>query len=445
MAAGGVVFQFKAVADKAKRDVLDFASSLTKVDTEADRADRELGTLDTAIDNVGDAAQHAKGDVDKLGDELTLADFDGVSAEAEEAARKLRIAAGNMAGAVHTGAVGIDRETDQMKADLGEAGRESGAEFIGNVAEGIGSGQMNLNDVVSGTLGGITNLAATLTGPLGLAVGAAAAGVGLVFAAVKGQSEQAKARVDELIGALEEVGTTSGKAARAAIWDTWLTKMKENRGTLDGIVANLRIAGIDQGTFKAAITGSAAEQKKVRDQLFLTGQELIQNKQHGKELTDEQEAYLENFPEILSQLSDMNGDLDESQGYFDDLDWLSGKTKDNVDKTGKSIDKAGEKARDLGDDLDDATKDQNVKVTWTIAEPKLKNGRVIGGGSWDQNVVLTPSGVVAGPAAFAPVTNVTINVEGATDPYSTARIIERQLAQYARIQGRTSPAAAVAW
>lgn len=381
---GSVVVQFLIDSTKAVRDAATFATGLGKVGDEAKKTDTDLGKLEGALDQVGSAADRAKGDlsgldtgIDGLGaasdnaksdlsgldSELSQVNFDQVAVEAEETARRLRVAAGNMKSAIHDGADGVRTEAGSMRADLGEVGRESGAEFVGNIAEGIGSGQANLNDIVSGTLGGVTNLAASLTGPVGLAAGAAAAGIGLVFAAVKGQAERAKAQVDTLIGALEEVGDTSSKAAKAAIWDTWLEKMKENRGTMSGIVDNLKIAGVSQGTFRDAISGSAAAQKEVRDQVFRTGSEMIKNKQAGEDLTEEQEAYLENFPSILQELDSQNDSLEDAEDYFSDLDWLSDKTKGNVDKTGKSIDNAGKKADNLGTDLDNATKGKTADDT----------------------------------------------------------------------------------
>ena len=131
------------------------------------------------------------------------ADFSDLAVEAELASRRVRAAAADMGDGVRTGAADVDYATDGMRQNMADTGKEAGAEFVGNIAEGIGSGQANLNDVVTGTMGGITNLAATLGGPLGIAAAGAAAGVGLVFAAVKAEAEKAKARVDSLIGALE--------------------------------------------------------------------------------------------------------------------------------------------------------------------------------------------------------------------------------------------------
>ena len=187
MAIGGVVIQFFVDGAKAVRGIKGVSTELGKVDEKAGRSE-------TALDGV-------------------QREFDATGAASERAADEVRREALNMADGVRAGAVGIDAETDRMRRDMGEVGRESGAEFVNNIAEGIGSGQANLSDVVSGTLGGLPNLAATLTGPVGIAAGAAAAGIGLVFAKVKAESEDAHARLDSMRGALEGVGAEGQKVA----------------------------------------------------------------------------------------------------------------------------------------------------------------------------------------------------------------------------------------
>jgi methyl-accepting chemotaxis protein len=70
----------------------------------------------------------------------------------------------------------IDKETKDIekgtKSNLKDAGKETGAEFIANMGEGIGSGAPNLQDTVLGTIGGIAP--ALGAAGVGIAIGATA-------------------------------------------------------------------------------------------------------------------------------------------------------------------------------------------------------------------------------------------------------------------------------
>lgn len=58
-----------------------------------------------------------------------------------------------------------------------------------------------------------------------------------------------------------------------------------------------------------------------------------------------------------------------------------------------------------------------------------------------------PNTSAASPSAAARSTGTVVNihVEGVADPYAAARILQRQVAAYAKVQGRTSPGLAIAW
>jgi uncharacterized protein YukE len=271
---GSVVIQFLVDARKAARDAATFSKS---------------------IEDVGDASDVAARELDRV-------NFDEAARDAENMARRVKSATGDMGDAFHTGATTIGRETGRIRTNMSDTGKEAGAEFIENIAEGIGSGQANLSDVISGTLGGVTNLAATLAGPVGIAAAGAAAGIGLVFAAIKGESERAKAKIDDLRGALEGIGDLASKEAAEAIFQAWVADAQKTAGKVEKVRDVLKEAGVSAQDFRDALAGDPDAQQKVTDKLLDQQEALISQVATGERLTTEQGKYLENVKLVLGEL-----------------------------------------------------------------------------------------------------------------------------------------------
>lgn len=328
-----------------------------------DQPVRELDDLEHSLKATGDQSTQSAREVKRAADDMDAPGFDRAAAEAETTARRMSAAADDMAAGMRDGARKIDAETDKMRQDLGEAGKETGAEFVGNIAEGIGSGQANLSDVVSGTLGGLTNLAATLTGPVGIAAGVAAAGIGLVFAKVKAEAEAAKERVQTLIGALEELGETTSKQAKEAIFQSWLDTMKEMPGELDKVRSTLQTAGINAKTFRDAISGSAAAQQIVREKLQATRGDIEKVQFATGTVNEQQRIFMAGMDTILGDLDEQNSALDTTQTYFDNVNGLTKTGKSNIKDWKDGIREAKEEARLLNGELDKAARDRTTRVT----------------------------------------------------------------------------------
>ena len=391
-APGSVVIQFKAKADQARRDVLDFAKSLGRVDDEADKADRELAGLDDSFDKVGDEAQRAGDQVDNAGDDFdrlgtearqagddveragddvagARQGFDQLGDEAEDTADRLRRAAQDMVRHVDDGADGVDASTQNMRRDMADTGSEIGGEFMENLAEGIGSGQISVEDAMAGTLGGIANMVSSFKGPFAVAAGIAATGLGVMFAYMKAESEKAKERLNGIIGAVEELGEVGSKEAKKLIFQQWLEPFKEAPGELVKIQKELERAGVDQKEWFDAITGSADAQDAVRRKLQLAGGEIIKNQKETGELTQEQKDYLDNLGPVIGILDDQNAALGDAEEYYDSIDWLTGKS---ADKTGRGADNADrwkdnvrgveDAAKRADDALDDAAQDRTTQI-----------------------------------------------------------------------------------
>ena len=428
---GSVVIQFVADATKAARDAGKFALALGDVDREAGRVDGSLKDAQQAIDRTGDDARNSATDLGRAEEGL-----DQLGTEADSVADQLRRSGQEMAASIRNASTDVRDDAGHMRNDLGELGRESGAEFIGNIAEGIGSGQANLNDVVSGTLGGLTNLAATLTGPVGIAAGAAAAGIGLVFAAVKAESERAKEAIDTLRGAMQDVWEEGQKAQQEAIFDTWVEGAQETTGKLENTRDVLAQANVTADEFKAALAGDPAAMDTVKRKIDAQADAIEEAKRQQGGVYDFQQKYLDNMGTVLGDLESNDKAIGAVRREHEAIEDLSGKTGGNIGDW--NADKAIADAKELNEQLDRATRDRTVKVSgYTSGDWGPKPG----GGS----------GYPAGPrtaARSAPApTYVTINMAGAfNDPMGNARTIKRLLEGEDVRQGRErGQPLAVAW
>lgn len=428
---GSIVIQAVLESAGAARDAAKLALSLGKVDTEADTLDRSVRDAGQAIDRLGSEAATAGTDLGRAETALDL-----VGDEADAVADELRRAGQEMSDSIRAGAQGVEREADTMRGNMGELGRETGAEFVGNIAEGIGSGQANLTDVVSGTLGGLTNLAATLSGPVGIAAGAAAAGIGLVFASVKAESERAQAAIDTLRGAMDSVWAKGQEIQEQAIFDAWVKGAQATTGKLENTRDVLNQAGVSADEFKAALAGDPKAMDVVKGKIDAQADAIEAAKREQGGVYEFQQKYLDNMDGVLSDINASDKAIGAVRREHEAIEELSGKTGTNLGKW--NADKAIEDAKQLNEQLNQATRDRSMKVsTYLTGEGKSAlTGN--GGGGY-------PAGGRAATTA-APV-NVTINMQGAfDDPLGNARHIKRLLEQGDLRNGRPRGAPlAVAW
>lgn len=350
MSIGGVVINFMARTAAAVRDVGRFTTELEDLEDETDDIARDLDQLQRELDATGTQARGLDGDL-----QSAETGFQQFGDEVDDTLRRLKSDMNQMGAAVQDGANDVDRHTTRMRQDMGEAGRESGAEFVSNIAEGIGSGQANLNDVVTGTLGGLTNLAATLTGPIGLAAGAAAAGIGLVFAATKKQAEEAKERLEGIIGALQDVGDASSAAAKQALWDQWLDTLKASPEQLQKIAGALQTMGVDTREWQDALTGNEQAAQRIHDQMTKIITDVDYQKVTGGEVTEEMDRQRDAAWDVRRELEKQNTALGATKEYQSDLKWLTQGTassaKEWAENTGRARSEA-QRTKDILDALD---------------------------------------------------------------------------------------------
>lgn len=430
---GSVVIQFQAQADQAAREVAGFAKKLLGLDSTAKDTDRALDQVQAGIDQTGNMATASATDLGRIDTALA-----SVGTEAEQTAAKLRVEAGNMAGAIRTGTVGVAADLDGMRANMGEVGRESGAEFVGNIAEGIGSGQANLTDVVSGTLGGLTNLAATMTGPVGLAAAGAAAGIGLVFQAVRGEAEQAKAKIDGLRGALDGLADLASEEAEQLIFQTWIEDAQKTTGKIDKVRDALKTAGVTAEEFQSALAGDPQAIENVRRKLQLAGGDIIKNQQQTGKLTDEQQRYLDTFPTILKDIHANDAALGVVRREHDAINDLLGKTPGLQGKVTKETEKTKGAVSGVKDEIDRIPNNKTVTVTVKYRD---ENGKPVN----PSDVGRSAAGAAPAATRAAPVTINYYAGQGG-DARRDARILKRILEGEDLRQGRPrGEPLAVAW
>lgn len=423
---GSVVIQFLTDTGNAIRNLTGLGKALGKVEGSADDVDSAMRDTQRAIDKTGDVSDTTAADL--RGIETSL---DSVGDEAATTAQRLRESARDMVTGIGTAETGIGSSTDRIKTDMSTAGAEAGTEFISNIAEGIGSGTANINDIVSGTLGGLTNLTATLSGPVGIAAGAAAAGIGLVFAAVTGQAENAKAKVTELTTSLQELGTTSGEAAEKIIWDAWVAEMSEAPGVLSQIETGLENAGVKGDLFKKAISGNVDAQKELNTQLGQMDSDIDAALAANKPLTREQQLYLTAQKDIRKALGDQETVIGRTAAIQDDLAGLAGDAKTQQDRYTTSLEEGAKASDDIRSDIASIPSDKRVTVH--VDYEGKKPAGVPGS---------RPMPGVAGMAA-----PVVVNVTATTNrmPNTPRALIEMLETHQVRMGRRAGTPRAVAW
>lgn len=327
-----------------------------------DQPVRELDDLEQAMTATGAQASKSSREVRTAADDMNAPGFDKAAAEAEATAARMKAAAEDMATGVRTGATDINTETGKIQSDMADTGREAGAEFVGNIAESIGSGSGSITDVVQGTLGGLTNLAASLAGPVGLAAGAAAAGIGMVFAKVKAEADAMDERVQDLMGALAELGEMTSKAAKETIWEDWLKDLKADTDQLNLITDLIGMAGVDQKTLKDAITGSATAQADVKAQMEATAAAIEDNWHKTGLLSDEEAKYLQHWRDVTGEIDDQQTALGETKTALDNINTLTGDTKTKTKSWKDTVKDVRGEVQGLNSDLNNATRNRSLTI-----------------------------------------------------------------------------------
>lgn len=411
---GGVVVNFMARTRDAIRDVDRFSDSLEDNERAADDLDQALAAAEREFDAIGREAADLTADLRRSDDA-----FADMAQASDRMADGIRADFQQVSSSVRAGADDIDRETTGVKQSMREAGSEAGAEFIGNIAEGIGSGTANVTEVIQGTLGGLTNLTASLGGPIGIAAGVAAAGIGTVFAATTEAAEKAKAQVKEVVAALVELGETSSATAQQTIWDTWRAGLEDGEKTIGQIADGLRIAGVEQGLFKEAITGSAAAQRDVKAKIAdaIAEIEELKEKQGGLGVLDAQR--LNALKQVNRQLGVGEDSIDRANDLLTDTELLTGDNERAAEKWADEQRDVYNQTHKIRDELDAIPNSIPVNVIVTM---KDKNGRPVKLGPGQLS---TPGGPIAAPLAAAmPPVVVNLHTSGITAPESPRQLID---------------------
>lgn len=436
---GSIVVQLAVKADKARRDVLDFAKSLGQVQDAGDDVDGSLKDVQRALDRTGTDASSADKDLGR-----TETALDQVGDEADRTADRLRRAATDMAGAVRTGAQKIDAETDHIRADMSETGREAGSELVGNIAEGVGSGTGTINDAVQGTLGGLVNLASSIGGPIGVAAAAAATGIGVIFSKVNEEANKIDEAVQNLITSLEEVGETASTTAQNIIWDEWMAGMRDQPAVLEDISQGLDQIGISHETWAKAIKGDVQSQQDILAALDAQEAQIRANQTAGIPLTRQQKERLENIRVTRGELEKQQGVLGTTKDELKVIDRFTQQTKTSSEDWAAEQEKVYQETHKIKGEYD-GIKNKDVKLSvWAVDQ----NGNKLSRGQWDklfggQQSYTPPSGPTVAPHAATQVVNV--RIDGIQDPYAASRLLSRQLEQYAKVQGRRSAERAISW
>ena len=457
MAIGGVVIQFLVDSGKAVRDMGNLTRSLDKVDTAAATVDTSVGDAGRAIDQTGDFARTADRNLD-----TAERSFDDLGIASGQAATDLKADVARMADAIRSESGHIDTETGHITTNMRDAGREAGTEFVGNIAEGIGSGTANIQDVMTGTLGGLTNLAATLGGPVGTAAGVAAGAIGFVFAATRKEAERSQEYLNNLESELEGIRDLASETAQQKIMAAWIASFDEVPGRLSLIRDGLTELGISSDVWAKAIGGDAAAQQIVNDKIAAAEGLIEGNRDAQGRLNADQSLSLTTYGMINGELDKTNGKLGGIKSEQDDILWFTKGTAASADEYARNIKEGDENtkgaagsAKDLQSnmagarteaqriqDVMDALDGKDVRVdfvaNYTGRESDWNPAARVGG-----RTVSVPAPAAATRAA--PVTHVTVNVQGVADPYTAARLVETQARKWAAVQGRPGRGRAVAW
>lgn len=350
MSIGGVVIQFAVDTAAAVRDLAKFTRATDNIDSTLKGVDSDLDTTERS--------------------------FDSLAAEIDATVASIKTDMTKLDSAVSGAATDVNTSAGTMKAQLGETGRETGAEFVANIAEGIGSGEASLTNVVQGTLGGLTNLAAAMTGPVGIAAGVAAGAIGLVFANTKKEAEEAAARLESLRGALQGIVDFTSKEAEAAIFDSWVESALEVEGQVESVAAVIEEAGVTAEEFQGALAGDPADLQTVNDKLRGRVTELGNQKRSTDDLTAAEEAYLRNVGLVYDAIGDTGGELARHKS---EQKAISGLTQDTADDTTDWNDRLSttvSKSKEVKDNIAEipTNKNVNIHVKYTGKPPSAAGG-----------------------------------------------------------------------
>ncbi len=200
------------------------------------------------LDRLGDAAQDAGRDLDKLDQDVRDVDLEQLGDDAKQTARKVDDAfddigrsAGRSADKVDTETDGIRRNLSDVRDEAGSTAREAAASFSGS--GDIGDAFQELAANAPAVLGGV-----------GLAAGAAAAaGVGLIRAEAE--------KLEELVGEMVDEMIESGGRLSDAFIDSKLQDLSKD-GTLAELEELAKNAGLAYNDLARSKAGDAEATKR---------------------------------------------------------------------------------------------------------------------------------------------------------------------------------------
>lgn len=377
--------------DRAGREAAD---GLEEIDSAAGDAAKDLGKVEHALEDVGDAGQDAGRELRDVGDDAGRMSKD-VEGEVDGMERKVRDAFRNMADHArqNTGKIADTSRKDFDRA--GDATETFKDEARSNLSETLSSFDGSLEGMVDGLQGTLGGVVADL-GPAGMiGAGALAAGLGVGMAYAEKVAEGINEK-GEIAGALAEEIREAGGAiddvdfvARMdewgssiqdtrEVWELWQDQAKTGFQEISDLAAD---AGTDYETMFRGVTGTAEEAQTALDEVNRMLEEhrnnnagwladpLEMNKQgaalldlkgqiednidvqeqaiESEELradaigvtTDEIGKQIDAQEELSSVLTDaVSSELD----YLDTLDEVNATLEEN----GKTLDKSSEKGRD---------------------------------------------------------------------------------------------------
>lgn len=383
---------------------------------EAKRAGDAYEDTEKDIKDLGRQAELTDADIDAMADALSDSIRD--SERARDSLEKMRAEIKRLGDAAPDSMDNVGRSMRDTADTAAEAGRETGQEFMSNLGEAVGSG--DISGIVQGTLGGLVS---SLSGPLGLAAAAVGGVVAIGFSQIQKHAEEVAALSESMLaGMRERFGLLQSEMTAAFKQEQLEQYIRDNIDTFQKLLPLVRTAGVDAHDYALAMF-------------------------EGGEQADAVESELRNIMAVHGQLE---GPVGRQKVVYDEIGQAASDTLKALQEQAKAQGDATREAEAFAEFTDQArtnvihTKeelenlpDAHVKVYLENVETRGRYQYGSYGGNQPSDQAAGRAGGAAPPTGgqgAAYVTNnwhVTVNAR-TPDPTAVVRAIER----YAKDNGR---------